>query len=128
MIAYLTVDDLDYSSHEDPGENAALTGFQQKDVTLIDTSTPEPAANAIAFQDAVGEVSHTQALSGAGSKYKSNARLLIYEPYLIMSYTFIFAIAPNDVSCYSISDKIDLIQLQKEEQEKLWQGIMYCFC
>jgi hypothetical protein len=113
LIATLPVDDLDYSSYEDPGENTALTGFRQTSVILIDTSTPEPATNAIDFQNAVGEISHTQALSEAGSRYKSNARLLIYEPYLIMSYKFLFEIAPSDISVYSISDKINLIQLQK---------------
>lgn len=113
LISYLPIDDLDYCSCEDAVENSALTGFSQTSLALVHTSTPESNPNVSDFGNAAGEISHTQALRAAGPKNKSKARLLTYQPNLVMSYNFIFEIADSDLGVYSIVDKLNMIQIQK---------------
>lgn len=116
LVFYNAVDEFDlflYSSLSPPEEDTALSGFVQPlPSTLIDTPSPPPTGSA-QLGSGVAEMIFSTSLSTAGAKYKSPARLMLYDRTKIMSHRFLFQIAEPVIAQYSMADLLPFIQLQK---------------
>ncbi len=105
-------DYFDYTNVSHPEWNTALSGLLEQDVAILEYTNP-PTPNTATFQDSVAQITLASPLSSAGTRYKSPARLQLYQRQDVMSYAFLFDIADPILANYSISNHVPRIQLQK---------------
>lgn len=112
------VEDFDYRKYDDPSENSALSGLSEDrepnsppEVSLVHPANPPPVERSENVKLGVFRFHRKEPLSSVGPpKYKSPARLQVYERNGIMTFRLIWQIAEKDAIKYgfipsSLSDQ-----------------------